>query len=73
MNSNRTNKIVIYNETPETLTDKEALVSVLDVVENETESIYGGPYIVGENDIITVIQNKKSIAFRVARVTKRRV
>lgn len=49
------NKIVIYNESPQTVTDAEAVQAVLDQLTG-----------VAGNDLhVITLQNKKSITFRV--------
>ena len=49
------NKIVIYNESPQTVTDAEAVQAVLDQLTG----------VAGNDLTVVTVQNKKSITFRV--------
>ncbi len=65
------NKIVIYNETPKDLTNKDVILAVLEVIKQEPDGNYSGPYKVFDCVVVTFIQNKQSITFRVARCINR--
>lgn len=60
-------KIIIYNDTKKDLTALEALEAVQRIMEETHGDMYNGPYIVFENVVVTVVRNKKSTSFRVAR------